>query len=301
MRILVAGATGVLGRATVPLLVKAGHEVHAVSRRAESDETLQFAGARPLRLDVFDRTAVATAARDMDAVINIATHIPPPTQAWQKSAWDDNHRLRRDASRALAEAAVSAGARFIQESFAPTYADSGDAWIDEDHPLEATGQTTSVVDAEASARHVTEAGGTGVVLRFGLFYGRGTPDTQRFLETARRGRLLLPGPADRYSSMIFVDDAAAAVVAALDLPAGTYNVVEDEPMTRADHAAVLGQLVGRDDVKPLPAAIGRLWAVRVLARSHRISNARLREASKWTPSAPSVREGWAAIVADDGT
>lgn len=299
MRILVAGATGVLGSATVPLLIEAGHEVHAVSRRAESDEALQFAGAQPHRLDVFDRGAVAEAARDMDAVINIATHIPPPTAAWRHSAWDDNHRLRRDASRVLADAALSAGARFVQESFAPTYADNGDEWINEDHPLDPIGQTASVVDAETSARLVTDGGGTGVVLRFGLFYGRGTPDAKRFLDMARKGRLLLPGPADRYSSMIFVDDAAAAVVAALDLPAGTYNVVEDEPMTRADHAAVLAQLVGRAQVKPLPAAVGRVWALRVLARSHRISNARLREASSWTPSAPSVREGWAAVVADE--
>ena len=72
----------------------------------------------------------------------------------------------------------------------------------------------------ARTRQVTESGGVGVVLRFGLFYGPGSPDTKRFLARARRGRLMLPGPAEHYSSMIFVADAAAAVVAALDVPGG---------------------------------------------------------------------------------
>lgn len=297
MRILVAGATGVLGRATVPLLIKGGHEVHAVSRRPESDDVLRRAGAAPQRLAVFDFRAVAAAARDMDVLVNLATHIPPPSQGWRRSAWEQNDRLRRDASRVWAEAATAAGARFIQESFAPTYADNGDEWIGEDHPLDPIAQATTVADAETSARSVTESSGVGVVLRFGLFYGPGSPDTKRFLAMARRGRLMLPGPAEHYSSMIFVADAAAAVVAALDVPAGTYNVVEDEPLRRVDHAAALGRLTGRDNVRPLPAAVGRLWPLRVLARSHRVSNTRLREVSSWAPSAPSVREGWATVIA----
>lgn len=297
MRILVAGGTGVLGRATVPLLLKAGHEVHAVSRRADSDAALQAVGATPLRLDVFDRGAVATAAQGMDVLVNIATHIPPPSRAVLRSSWETNHRLRRDASRAWAEAAVAAGARFIQESFAPAYADNSGEWIAEDHRLEPIEQATTVADAEASARFVTDQGGDGVALRFGLFYGAGTPDAPRFLSMARKGRLMLPGPAEHYSSMIFVEDAAAAVVAALEVPAGPYNVVENEPVTRAEHAAVLGRVVGRDRVAPLPAATGRLWPLRVLARSHRISNARFRDVSSWTPTAPSVREGWPMVVA----
>ena len=303
MKVLLAGGTGVLGRATVPRLVAAGHDVTVVSRRAESDGRLQAAGARPIRLDIFDREAAGSAAHDVDAVVNLATSIPTErgASAARLSTWEPNDRLRGDASRVLAEAAVAAGARFVQESFAPTYGDHGSAWITEEAPLDPVAQTATVVDAEASAALVTSKGGTGVVLRFGLFYGPGSGQSRQMLHAARRGWFLLPGPPDRYSSMIFVEDAAAAVVSALALPAGTYNVVEDEPMTRGAHAAVLAELLGRRRVRLLPAAVGRVPVLQALARSHRIRNQRLRDASDWRPVAPSVREGWSRTLAELAT
>jgi nucleoside-diphosphate-sugar epimerase len=297
MRVFLAGGTGVLGRATVPRLVAAGHQVSAVSRREESDRALRDAGAVPLRVDVFDAEAVATAAADAEAVVNLATHIPPTSRAALPKSWELNERLRRDASRAMAEAAIAAGARFVQESFAPTYADNGAEWIDEAHPLDPVAQTTTVVDAEHSADLVTQKGGTGVVLRFGLFYSADSDQTRQMLAAARKGRLLLPGPPERYISLIYVEDAAAAVVAALTVPAGIYNVVEDQPLTLAQHGEILAGQVGRDHVKPLPTATGRLKVMKVLSRSQRISNARLRAASTWQPAAPSGREGWAMVLA----
>lgn len=293
MRVLLAGGTGVIGRSAVPLLLAAGHDLTVVSRREDTDRWLRGAGARPLRLDVFDAAAVRDAADGVEAVINLATHIPPAPRAVLLRAWATNDRLRRDASRALATAAVATGARFIQESFAPTYPDRGARWITEAEPLAPVAQTRTVPDAEASAAMVSDRGGTGVVLRFGLFYGGAASGD--WLAYARRGRLVLPGPGDRYTSMIHIDDAAAAVVAALTLPAGTYNVVDDEPLTRADHAAVAAAAVGRR-VRPLPAVAGRMPVLTALARSQRISNARLRDAAGWAPSAPSAREGWRMMV-----
>lgn len=126
-----------------------------------------------------------------------------------------------------------------QESFAPTYRDHGSGWIAEDHPLDPVDQTCTVPAAEASAELVRAEGLTDVVLRFGLFYGAGSADSRNWLTTAAKGRLVLPGPGDRYTSMVSVDDAAAAVMAVLQVPAGCYNVVEDEPMTGDEHAQVL--------------------------------------------------------------
>lgn len=186
MRILVAGGTGVLGRRTVPRLIATGHEVVAVSRRLESDDALRAMGAVPVRLDVFDRDAAMSTARDVGAVVNLATSIPSPPGALRLKAWEGNDRLRRHASRILAEVAIHAGARLVQESFAPTYRDHGSDWITEDHPLDPVAQTRSVADAEASARLVTSKGGTGVVLRFGLFYDAGSPRPAACLRPLRR-------------------------------------------------------------------------------------------------------------------
>ncbi|CAN5519745.1 SDR family oxidoreductase [soil metagenome] len=294
MKVLLTGGTGVLGRRAVPLLLKAGHDVVAVSRRADGDDRLRLQGADPLRLDVFDRDAVVQAAQGVDAIVNIATSIP--SWPFPRRRWDANDRLRRDASAAMSAAAIAVGARFVQESFAPAYPGRGSQWITEDVPLEPIDQVQTVVDAEASAGEVTAAGGLGVVLRFGLFYDAGSAQTRQMLSYARRGRLPLPGPADAYSSMVHVEDAAAAVVAALGVPAGTYNVVEDEPMTRAAHAAVLADLLGRRRVRPLPAVLGRAPVLRVLARSQRISNTKLTSASDWATRHPNVREGWAQVL-----
>lgn len=294
MRVLVAGATGVLGTATVPRLVEAGHEVVAVSRREDADAALREAGAEPARVDLFDAAEVARAATGVDAVVNLATHIPAPPAALRQRAWRTNDRLRSEASGALADAAIRHGARFVQESFAPTYRGQGDTWITEDHPLDPVAQTRTVPVAESHAQRVTDAGGTGVVLRFGLFYSASS--AEGWLDAAAKGRLMLPGSPDQYASLVHVDDAASAVVAALTAPAGTYNAVEDEPMTRGEHAAVLGEALGRGPLKPLPNVATRIPVLRVLSRSHRISNRRLREATDWRPQVPSVREGWPRIV-----
>src|SRR5512142_1054615 len=146
--------------------------------------------------------------------------------------WRENDRLRQVASAILSEAARAAGVRhFIQESFAPIYPDRGDRWIDESVALEPVGFNRSVLDAERSAEAFTAGGGTGIVLRFGAFYGPDAAHVIDLIKMVRRGLALAPGPPESFISSLSHDDAASAVVAALGTPAGTYNVVDDAPMT----------------------------------------------------------------------
>ncbi len=298
MRILLAGGTGTLGRHVTPALADAGHGVIAVSRSETSDTWLRDIGAEPVRLDLFDSAAVRAAAAGIDAVVNLATSIPPGSRAMLPGAWKANDRLRSEASSNLADAAIAARARFVQESFAPTYADGGDAWIDESHSLDPVWQTRTVRDAEAAAARVADEGLPAVVLRFGLFYGAQAPSTVEMLDAARKGRLLLPGPTTRFTSMILVEDAARAVVAALDAPTGTYNVVEDDPATIRTLAVVLAEVLGVPEVKPLPAAMGRLGPLRAISRSHRMSNRAFRDATGWRPIATDAATGWRRVLGD---
>ena len=99
-------------------------------------------------------------------------------------------------------------------------------------------------------------------------------------------------------SSVSHDDAADAVVAALDLPRGVYNVGDDEPVTRRDFVNSLAAAVGAPSPKFAPAWTARLLGSKgeTLGRSQRISNRKLREASSWCPRYPSVREGWTAVV-----
>ena len=172
MRIFVTGATGVTGRRAVPLLIAAGHEVTAVARSPEKAAALERAGARAAQVDLFDAATMRRAVEGHDTVVNLATAVPPSSRALLPGAWKEMDRIRRDASAILVDAALAGGVgRFVQESFAPIYADNGDGWIDEGWTMRPARYNRSTLDAEASAERFTRGGGTGVVLRFGWFYG----------------------------------------------------------------------------------------------------------------------------------
>jgi 2-alkyl-3-oxoalkanoate reductase len=301
-KILVTGATGVVGRRLVPILIQEGHSVVAIARGPAQRERLEKMGAVPVEADLFDTGSLRRAASGCDAVVNLATHMPSSSaQMIHRSSWKENDAIRRDGSSNLVDAALAEGVgRFVQESFAPLYPDSGDRWIEESTPLRPVRYNRTVLDAEASAARFTRSGGAGVVLRFADFYG---PDSRFLIEAIvqlrRTGRAFLPGSPDAFVSSISHDDAAAAAAAALALPPGTYNVADDEPLTRRDYFDSLTRALGLPPPKPFPwwarALLGTL--AEVLSRSQRISNRRLKAESGWAPKYRSVREGWSSVAA----
>ncbi len=285
-RVFVTGATGVLGRRVVPALVSAGHEVTAVVRSGVKADTVRAGGATPVQVDLFDRAAMRVAVEGHDSVAHLATHIPTGPSAALRSGWRTNDSLRRDAAAAIAGAVADAGVgRMIQESITFPYIDGGDEWIAEQHERVYHWGNRTTVDAEAAAAGVTAAGGIGVVLRFALFMATDSDHTQRFVSAARRGLFALVGEPEGYISFVHIDDAAAAVVAALDVPAGIYNVAEPEPVRRSAHRDALAVHVGRSRLRAIPNVVERAGgdAAASLARSHRISSQSLCAVSRWAP------------------
>lgn len=286
-RVFVTGGTGVLGRRVVPRLIEAGHDVTAVVRSAAKAGAIRAFGATPVELDIFDRTAVRRALSDHDAIAQLATSIPTGSSAANRAAWDTNDRLRGEAAPAIAGAAVDAGVgRFIQESITFPYVDGGDTWIDEHQQREYFWGNRCTVAAEAAAASVTKAGGVGVVLRFALFMAPDSAHTRGFVDAARRGVFAVAGALDGYVSFVHVDDAAAAVVASLTAPAGTYNVAEPDPVRRRAHLDALATLVGQPLREPADSNDASS-----LARSHRISSRQLGTVTGWTPTVHCV-ERW---------
>jgi nucleoside-diphosphate-sugar epimerase len=302
VKVFVAGATGVLGRRAVGLLVKAGHDVSGVARSPERETMLRDLGAAPVAVDLFDAEAVRRAVAGHEVVCNLATHIPPTNRMAMPGAWAENDRIRTDASRHLVDAALAAGAaRYVQESIFFLYKDAGDVWIDESFPLHPVANLRSAVVAEANATRFSEGGGFGVVLRFAAFYG---PDCETTLSTIRLARRRIAAGAGRrlYFSSISTDDAASAVVAALAAPAGVYNIGDDEPVRREAYFGSLASALGVRPPRIPPAGLARILGARaaVMARSQRLSNRRFAEATGWKPAYPSVGEGWPAVVAAVG-
>jgi UDP-glucose 4-epimerase len=291
MNIVITGATGVVGRRVVPELLTSGHRVTGVVRSARGRGRLESIGASAVEADVFDERAMTAAFAGADAVVNLLTRIPPAERMATPGAWDENDRLRREASAVIARAARVAGAgRLVQESLAFAYADGGDAWLDEDAAVVGGGTTSTAVVAEANARVLFD---DTVVLRFGMFIGPDSGLSLSDVEAARAGISPSLGRRDAYLPTVWLDDAATAVVAALGAPAGTYNVADTDPPTRGEIDAALAAVVGRTGLRPaleeVPAEL------EPVARSQRLSSRRLHEASGWAPRVRAGIDGWRLI------
>jgi nucleoside-diphosphate-sugar epimerase len=301
MRVFIAGATGVAGRRTTARLVAAGHTVTGIARSAEKADILHALGATPVAVSLFDADALRAAVAGHDAVVNLATKIPPIRSAARARAWDENTRIRTEGSTNLADAAIAAGAQvYVQESLAFLYGDHGAEWIDaESTPMLDTPFSAPVRALEANTARVTAAGGRGVVLRFGFFYAADSEQTRTAVNMARRGFSTEFGSADAYAPAIDADDVASAVVAALDAPAGVYDIVDNEPMTGRERAAGMAEAVGR---RRLMRAPGWMLPKRAaeLGLSRRVSNQRFRTATGWEPRSPNRGAGMRKVVAEMG-
>ena len=299
MKVFVAGGTGAIGTHAVTALVAAGHEVAALVRSDESATKIRHCDAEPVRVSIFDRAGLAEAMVGRDAVVNLASSIPPMSKFMLSRAWVANERLRTEGSAALVDGALDAGVgRFVQESVAMLYPDSGSAWIDEQVTTDRYSMANGNHAAEASADRFSAAGGVGVVLRFGWFYGPGATHSEQLLALAHRHICVQMGAAHGYVSSIHMHDGGTAVAAALGVPAGTYNVVDDEPLTKRGYAEALAIAAETKMWIRTPGRAALLLGDRStsLTRSIRVSNRKLRAASDWQPVHPSAREGWLATA-----
>ncbi len=293
-RVFVTGATGVIGRRTVHQLVDAGHEVTALARSEAKAEEVKRAGAVPCTVDLFDRVALSRAFGDHDCVANLATNIPTGFASAIPRAWRQNDRLRREASVAIAVAVTTAGVgRLIQESITFPYVGSGTEWITEDVDRTYFPLNETVRDAEAAANSVVERGVDAVVLRFAMFMAPESGHMLMVKAIAQKGLYGLVGRLEDYISFICADDAAAAVVTALTIPSGTYNVAESEPTTRAEHRKALALAVRKPTLRTVPLIAMKLGgaAAESIARSQRISSIALQSVSSWVPTIRCV-ETW---------
>ena len=297
MRVFVAGATGVLGQPTVRLLREAGHDVTGVARTPEKQYLLRSLDANPVSVDLFDAEAVHAAVAGHDAVVHAATKIPSIMRMRSAGRWQENNRLRIEATKHLVDAAIATNAQvYVQESITFIYADGGDEWLDESAPVKIAWRAAldSTIEMEREAERFNADARRAVILRFGLFYAPYAQSTLDSVRMMRRRMFGVIGRGDNYFSSIHVDDAAAAIVAALGAPAGTYNVVDDEPVRQTEYAAACAEAFGLPKPMRVPRFVGKLMLggpASYILNSLRVSNKRFKEATGWAPQYPSVREG----------
>ncbi|MFC6880000.1 MULTISPECIES: NAD-dependent epimerase/dehydratase family protein [Actinomadura] len=274
MKILVAGATGVVGRRLLPLLAQAGHEVAGTTRSADRAGIVSDLHATPVVMDALDAGAVrdAVAAQRPDVIVHQLTDL-------SGEDFEANSHLRVVGTRNLVDAAKAEGVEtMIAQSIAWVYVPS-DAPAVESDPLDPTlPPSQGVIALENAVAEMPR----GVVLRYGALYGPGTwyAKDGAIAERVRAGNLALT-PA--WTSFVHVDDAASAALAALDWPSGPVNVVDDEPATTAEWLPVYCEALGA----PMPGT-----ARHAAATGRPASNAKALGLG-WKPQVPTWRTGFA--------
>jgi nucleoside-diphosphate-sugar epimerase len=309
MRVLVAGATGVVGARLVPLLRSAGHEVIALARsraRVPAGDGA-WRGVPVVCVDALDpvalRRAVGRAAPD--AVVHLLTAVPAePCPRRMRQEFALTNRLRSEGTRNLLAAATASGVRrVVVQSVAFGYRPGAPGEpAGEDVPLwdDAPAAFAEVLDAVGDLEEQTRAAG-GLVLRFGHLYGPGAgfaPDGG-YVRAVRRGALPLVGDGGAVFSFTHTRDAATAVAAALRGRArGVLNVVDDDPAPVARWLPELARLLGARPPRRVPALLARpavgLVGLAFMTRLRGAANDRARLVLGWRPRYASWRDGFAA-------
>ncbi len=309
MRVLVAGGSGVIGRALVPRLIAAGHTVATTTRSREKVELIESMGATPVLLDALDEEAVISAVESFrpDAVMNQLTSLPKHYNPRQLGpSYEATNRLRVDGTRILLAAGARVGARrFVYQSIAFMYKSVGPHVVDEGAPLAIDapdpfgGAVRATVEGERLA--TTTEGITGVALRYGQLYGPGTyfaagGDFQR---QAKARMLPIVGSGAGIFSFLHVTDAATAAIAALERGRGVYNITDDEPAAARDWIPAFCREVGAAPPLRVPAWVARIvagsFAADVLTEGRGASNRKAKLEVSWAPSHPSWRAGFSAV------
>lgn len=308
MRVLLAGATGALGSSLLPMLLQAGHDVVGTTSTHAHLDGLRRAGAEPVLMDGLDAVSVTRAVTDArpDVVIHQLTALKGLTNLKKfDREFAVTNRLRTEGTDHLLAAAQESGAkRFVAQSFTgwtnprtggPVKTES--AGLDP-RPTAASRQTLAAI------RHVEDVvvnapGLTGIVLRYGGFYGPGTGISTGgdMLQMVHRRKLPVVGDGTGVWSLIHIEDAARATLQAVDHgDAGVYNVVDDDPAPVSEWLPALATAIGARPPRRIP-----VWLARLLVGEHGVSlmtqlrgssNAKAKGELDWQPRYRSWREGF---------
>jgi nucleoside-diphosphate-sugar epimerase len=285
--------------------------VIGLARSVDAGTALEKLGVDVVHADALDHAAMRRAVRVAapDAVVHLLTRIPARIDP-KRMARDfaQTNRLRTEGTLNLVDAAHQAGAkRVIAQGLAYAYEPTRPGLATEDEPLwrRPPKQFGPVLAALRELERLTDQAG-GMVLRLGHLYGPGTmyaPDGA-FVRLVRAGRAPIVGHGTGTFSFTHADDAAGAIMAALDSTAGgVLNVVDDEPVQVREWLPVVAQLLNAPRPFRVPEALARLaigsWGVAYMTRLRGADNTAAKRVLHWSPRYPSWHRGFEAELAPD--
>jgi len=314
MKVLVAGASGALGKQLVPRLVADGHEVVGTTRSESKLGLLRELGATGVVADLLDPDQVArvVAEASPEVIIHQLTALNRPFDVKHfDRTFEETNRLRTEGTDHLLAAGRAVGVkRFIAQSYTSwPFARTGGAVKTEEDPLDPTPPKAMRKSLDA-IRHVEDAvtgadWTEGIVLRYGGFYGPGTSLSREGgaqLEQIRQRKFPVVGDGGGVWSFVHIEDAAEATVAAVTRGRrGIYNIVDDDPAPVAEWLPVAARAVGAPAPRHVPRWLGRIAAgeagVVMMTEVRGASNEKAKRELGWKPRHASWREGFAEVAA----
>jgi len=261
VRVLVTGATGAFGPVVVDALRRDGNDVDIFRGRVQ------------------DRNAVHDAAKNVDAIVHLAAVVHKPKTP---AAVYEEVNVRGT------ENVASTGKRVILASSIAVYGYNRGITLTEESSLQ---PDTEYARSKVAAEQIA----SGTILRFGAIYGARVKGNYRTLVTALRWHLFpLIGDGANHRSVIYDEDAAAAIVTALRAnKAGTYNVVHPHTPTVREIIGAICAALGR---KPPRVRVPMWLAPRKFLEDVVVSPEKIRRELGYV--APTdINEGWAAAIA----
>lgn len=315
MKILIVGATGVLGIPLAAALVAKNYDVIGLSNSSNGRERLEKAGAPLLVADALDPLAMEKAFQSAmpDCVIDLLTAIPKNgvTNAGHMQKTND---LRVKGTANILSASITAGSkRIVAESMIFAYGfgyRSVTPLTESDMPQIGT-SNPGLQEIAAAARSLEEqfleANRKGMIetipLRYGNLYGSGSPSTEYNLKMLQKRFLPISPRAGGITSWIYTTDAVTGTIAAMERghPGEIYNIVDDVPVSMNEWFVYAAKELGAKPPISIP-----LWLLRgvmpfvaeMLSTRMPVSNLKAKTDLQWRPRYSSYREGLHQVIAE---
>lgn len=297
MEIWIAGATGVLGRHTVPMLLGAGHSVVGLARSSakwpDAPAAMRFV---PCDVTVAGQVIQAFSGAKPDVVVNLATSLPTERPSHASMAIHD--LVRREGTHNLADAALLADAYFVHLSSHFVAAPQGDNWVDEGSPFAHSSLMDSAIDAERIVQKAINLGMSGCFLRAASVYSADSAQTKAIVHALKTGMPLLVGSGHNYWSFIHPYDIATAILKVIELrpPGDSFCITDDHPERMGDCLTWLARELHAHPPKSIAPFLAKLAlggeTVDLMTGSRRVSNAKAKSVLGWQPRYPSFKDGF---------
>jgi hypothetical protein len=280
MKILISGATGLVGSALVPFLQTSGHEIYFLSRNPKQSPNRVFWDVKTNKIDT-----EALERIQPDAVIHLAGE-PIASGRWNRDKKSEIRNSRVDGTALLADTLARMTVKpktFICASAIGIYGNRGEETLTEtaSYASDFLGQTC--IAWERACDPARDAGIRVANLRFGIILSPKGGALKQMLPPFQLGAGGPLGCGKQYMSWIALDDVLGAINHALNTEslAGAINVVSPNPVTNREFSSVLGKVLFRPAFAPVPAlAVKALFGEMgdaLLLSSAKVSPLRLQE------------------------